>query len=237
MIKSYVALDLETTGISPSYDRIIEIGAVRVIDGVQSGEISTFVHPKMNVPQRITEITGINDKMLVGAPCIEEILEELLEFIGDLPLLGHNILFDFSFIKCAAVAQGKTFETNGIDTLRLARMILPEAPSKRLSDLCELLDIDPGTSHRALDDARSAMILYQKLGERCSEPKWMDETRKLEFGIKKKSPITQAQIRYLKDLTERHHIVPEREIESMTKNEASRMIDLILSTYGRITSQ
>lgn len=234
MIKSYVALDLETTGINPSSDRIIEIGAIKIIDGEETERFNTFVNPRMRISERITGITGITDEMVEDAPLIEEIIEELVKFVGELPILGHNILFDYSFIKCAAVANGIIFEKEGIDTLKIARRILPSDVSKKLEFLCKYLNIDPGSSHRAYDDARSARILYEKLYEICPEDEGFVKTQKLEFGIKKKSPITPAQLKYLKALVQMHNITLDTEPESMTKNEASRQIDRILSTYGRI---
>lgn len=234
MINSFIALDLETTGINPASDRIIEIGAIKVVDGVECGSFSTFINPRMNISMRITEITGITNAMVQKAPVIEDVIGELVEFIGDLPLLGHNILFDFTFLKSAAVASGITFEKSGIDTLKIARRLLPGDLSKKLEFLCGYFQIDPGSSHRAYDDARSAKALYEKLYEINPQDVGFENTIKLEFKIKKKSPITPAQLKYLNALVTRHGIRLEIEPESMTKNEASRQIDHILTEYGRI---
>lgn len=234
MINSFIALDLETTGISPSEDRIIEIGAIKVIDGKECGTFSTFINPEMKIPARITEITGIDDKMVAGAPVMKEIFPALLEFLEEYPLLGHNIIFDFSFLKTAAVNMEYSFEKQGIDTLKMARRIYPEAESKRLEFLCEYLRIDPGNSHRAYDDARSAKLLYEKMYTVNPDDSGFFRAEQLEFGIKKKAPITPAQLRYLKALVQAHGLVLQVEPESLTKNEASRMIDRILSAYGRI---
>ena len=105
MIKNYVALDLETTGLNPKLDKIIEIGAVKVLDGQKADTFSTFVNPGRTLEKRVTELTGITDDTLKDAPVIEEVLPQLLVFLGELPLLGHNILFDFSFLKKAAANQ------------------------------------------------------------------------------------------------------------------------------------
>lgn len=234
MINSFVALDLETTGISPSEDRIIEIGAIKVIDGEECGVFETFVNPEMKIPSRITQITGINDDMVCEAPVIKDVFPRLLEFLEDYPLLGHNVLFDFSFLKTEAVKMGCAFERQGIDTLKMARRIYPEAESRKLEFLCQYLKIDPGTSHRAFDDARSAKMLYEKMYGVNPDDAGFYSTVPLEFGIKKKSPVTLAQLRYLKALVQAHGIVLEVVPESLTKNEASRMIDHILSSYGRI---
>lgn len=241
MIDTYVALDLETTGISPASDRIIEIGAIKVLNGKEVEIFSSFVNPRMGIPERITDLTGIDFDMVKDAPTIDEIFPKILDFIGERALLGHNILFDFSFLKTAAVSLGFTFEKNGIDTLRLARKFFPQLESRKLSYLCDYLKIDPGHSHRAYDDARSAKLLYEKMCEisEYAEDRTLsedvDKLIALEFGIKKKSPITAAQERYLNALVKAHNIKMEVDIASLTKNDASRMIDKILSTYGKIS--
>ena len=116
---SYIALDLETTGLNPKRDKMIEIGAVRVEDGAETGRFHTMLNPRRELEERITELTGIRGDMLENAPDIVDILEEFLAFCGELPLLGHRIIFDYSFVKRAAVNQGLAFEKNGIDTLKL----------------------------------------------------------------------------------------------------------------------
>ena len=103
--QSYVAIDLETTGLNPKIDKIIEIGAVRVVDGVAVQEKSTLVNPHLELSERIQELTGIQDSMLQDAPGIQEVIGEYIDFCQELPLLGHKILFDFSFLKRAAVDQ------------------------------------------------------------------------------------------------------------------------------------
>lgn len=230
MIKSYIAIDLETTGINPQEERIIEIGAIKVIDGKECGEYKTFINPGRKIPARITEITGIDDSMVCDAPRFEDIFDEFQEFIEELPLLGHNVIFDYSFIKCAAATLGKTFEKEGIDTLKLARKLLPDVESKKLEFLCGYFDINPGSSHRAFDDARSARILYEKLYERNPEHEGFLKTTKLEYGIKKVTPVTPAQLKYIRSLISIHKITLKTPPETLSKSEASRLIDTILST-------
>ena len=98
MINSYIALDLETTGLNPKQDKIIEIGAVRVENGQETGRFHTMLNPHRELEERITELTGIAWDMLKDAPDIGDILEEFLAFCGELPLLGHRIIFDYSFV-------------------------------------------------------------------------------------------------------------------------------------------
>ena len=109
-MKNFVVLDLETTGLTPKTDRILEIGAVKVVDGEIKERYSTFINPQMEIPRRITELTGITGDMVKDAPLREEAVRGLVEFCQELPLLGHNILFDYSFVKHDAVNLGLVFE-------------------------------------------------------------------------------------------------------------------------------
>lgn len=121
MIKNYIALDLETTGLHPSEDRILEIGAVKVVNGEITDRYETLVNPGMAISPRIQELTGINDAMAATGKDTKTAITELLEFCEELPLLGHNILFDYSFVKKNAVNLGLTFEKDGVVTLKIAR--------------------------------------------------------------------------------------------------------------------
>lgn len=163
MIRDYVALDLETSGLNPSENQIIEIGMAKVCDGEITETYSRLLNPKEKLSQRIVELTGITDEMVAEQPHVSEVIDEIVSFIGDMPLLGHNIIFDYSFLKKACVNHGIPFEKNGIDTLKLARRLLPEVEHKNLDVLCAYFQINPGNSHRALDDAVSAHQLYYKL--------------------------------------------------------------------------
>ena len=125
MINSYVALDLETTGIGARHEKITEIGMVKVIDGEATDTYHTMVNPHREIPKRIVELTGITDDMVKDAPGIEEILDEVLAFTEDLPLLGHQIIFDYGFLVQAAVNQKRKFEKYGVDTLKLCRYLMP----------------------------------------------------------------------------------------------------------------
>ena len=118
---SYIAIDLETTGLNPKTERIIEIGAARVEDGTVVQTYSTFVNPERELDARIRELTGICDDDLKDAPVLDTVLPELLAFCGELPLLGHHVIFDFSFLKRAAVNRKYTFEQPRAGILRWIR--------------------------------------------------------------------------------------------------------------------
>ena len=130
MTDSYVALDVETTGLDPKRDKIIEIGMVKVRSGKIAAQFESFVNPGRPLTERIIELTGIRNEQLSDARDIGEIMPEVLRFIGDDILVGHRILFDYSFIKKAAVNHRYTFEKTGIDTLKLAKTFLPDLESR-----------------------------------------------------------------------------------------------------------
>ena len=163
MIENYIALDLETTGLHPSEDRILEIGAVKVVNGEITDCYETLVNPGMAISPRIQALTGINDAMAATGKDTKTAVTELIDFCGDLPLLGHNILFDYSFVKKNAVNLGLTFEKDGVDTLKIARALLPDLEHKNLPYLCGYYQITQERAHRASDDACAAMELYRRL--------------------------------------------------------------------------
>ena len=129
MIRDYIAVDVETTGLNPARDRLLEIGAARILNGKVEETYQTFIDAGVEVPERITELTGITDEMRLSGKRPEQAIPEFLEFCGELPILGHNVSFDFGFLKQAAVNQGLTFEREALDTLKIARKLLPDLPS------------------------------------------------------------------------------------------------------------
>ncbi len=236
MQNSYVALDLETTGLRPKYDRILEIGAVRVVDGVETETYETFVDSGIPIPESITELTGITQEMVTGGPGLREAIDGFLEFAGSDVLLGHNLLFDYSFMKRNVINQGGEFERRGLDTLAIARVCLPKEQGRALDKLAVYFGIEQRHHHRALDDALTASRIYGKLKERYAQERpSLFEPVPLQFRIKKEGPITNSQKVYLRDLLKYHRIENNVKIDELTKSEASRMIDAILLRYGRIT--
>jgi DNA polymerase-3 subunit alpha (Gram-positive type) len=247
IINSYVAFDVETTGLNPKYEKIIEIGAIKVRDGEIIDTFNTFVNPAKSLPNRIVELTGIQNSDLVDAPYIEEVIEKFIEFVGDDVLLGHNLIFDYSFIKKAAVNHKLTFDKSGIDTLRIARRFLTNLESRRLGVLCDYYNIHLD-AHRALNDAIATHKLYLKLVNDFA----MVEVdtfipKPLVYSVKKESPITPRQLELLKQLADRYKLTIEGDrlspvsdvtsefidLSKISKNEASRLIDKLLSTFGR----
>lgn len=233
MINSYVCIDLETTGLNPKTDRIIEIGAVKVVEGRVVDTFSTYVNPGRKLEERIVELTGIVQEQVDDAPEITQVLPELIAFLEDYPLLGHRILFDYSFLKKAAVNQKLSFEKQGIDTLRIARCFLPELEKRSLEFLCKHYEI-LHHAHRALADAEATSVLYQKLAvqfyEKDSKP---FEPVVLIYNAKKETPITKPQKERLYRLIAQHNLTVDYDVEKLTRSEASRYTDKIYEKYGR----
>ena len=233
-MNTYVAIDLETTGLYPSRDRIIEIGALKIKDGKVVDEFSSFVNPQMSIPMRIYELTGITTEMAKTGPVIEDIIPKLIDFCEDYPLLGHSIMFDYSFLKHKAVNMGVSFERTGIDTLAIARQKLCDLESRRLGELCKHYQIVLQKAHRAADDALAAHLVYQNLrANYAADSPTIFEAKPLIYKVKKQGSITIRQKDYLNDLIKYHKIEIDVEIDSLTKNEASRLIDKIILENGR----
>jgi ATP-dependent DNA helicase DinG len=162
---SIVALDLETTGLDPQSDAILEIGARRFDGNRVENEFSTLINPGRHIPEFITGLTGISDEMVRQAPHLRDVLDELAAFIGDSPILGHNIQFDLSFFK-----KYELFELNErLDTYEMAAVLLPSASRYNLGSLVQQLGIALPATHRALDDARATHGVFQRLFTQARE--------------------------------------------------------------------
>ncbi len=227
-----VVLDLETTGLNPRTDKIIEIGALLVEDGEILDNFSTFVSPGRKLLPQTTEITGITDEMLEHAPVFADIAEKLLAFLGEYVLLGHSIISDYAFLKKALVNEqpkGFAFERNGLDTLKIARRFLPAEQKKALSALTAYFQI-PHEPHRAFADAQATFLLYEKLWDLYEEGAPSAFTPfPLHYQIKREVPVMPKQIEQIRRLLEERGIPCDRDLSQLTKNEASRLADQIRS--------
>lgn len=150
---TYTVVDLETTGLDPQWNDIIEFGAMRVVNGEVVEKYARLVNPGYEIDEFITELTGITNDMLSTAPGIEEVLPGFLAFVGDSIIVGHNVNFDVNFIfdNCTGVLK-KPFTNDFIDTMRLSRRLFPEERHHRLCDLVERFGIGDAVEHRALSD-------------------------------------------------------------------------------------
>lgn len=160
-----VALDIETTGFEHTTDQIIEIAAIKFEGEKIIGQFSALVNPEIKIPPIISHITGIKDEDVTSAPKLLEIKNELLEFIGECPIVGHNIDFDINFLN----SKGLELKNPLYDTLQLASIVLPGLPSYSLDTLSRLLQIKHEQKHRALSDTMAALKLFLILEQKISE--------------------------------------------------------------------
>ena len=162
---TFVVFDLETTGFSPSKNQIIEIGAVKVVNGSITERFSTFVNPKVPIPFEIEQLTSINDDMVLDAPTIDEILPKFMEFCQDAVMVAHNADFDMSFIKHNCSALGLECEKTVLDTVALSRVLLPALNRFKLDTVAKALNVSLAHHHRAVDDAACTAEIFVKLVE------------------------------------------------------------------------
>ena len=179
-MQTLVALDLETTGLDPTRDAIIEIGAIRFRDDRIEQEWSQLVNPGRPLPRFITQLTGITDEMLAEAPRLQEVLEPVQAFVGDHPIVGHMVGFDLSFLQ----RKGLFTENQPLDTYDLAAVVLPAAGRYSLAALANELKVPRRTSHRALEDARTTMMVFQRLVELAAQLPYPILKAMSEFGTK-----------------------------------------------------
>lgn len=165
LVSDYVIYDLETTGISTRNDDVVEISAVKVKSGSVVEEFSSLVNPQRPIPFAASQVNGITDDMVREAPVFEEVFMRFIDFIEDLPLVGHNINnFDMKFLyRDARKFWNKTIGNDYIDTLPMAKQLLPELDHHRLVDLAEHYNISSEGAHRALNDCRMNQKVYEFL--------------------------------------------------------------------------
>ena len=234
MIDSYIAVDVETTGLEVRQEKITELALVRVEGDTVTDCFSTLVNPGRPISEMVSSLTGITDAMVKDAPAVEEVIGDALDFAGDLPLLGHNLLFDYRFIKKAAVNSGLAFERQGIDTLHLCRLFMGTEQKKNLTDACAFYQIPQPQAHRALADAQSAHLLFQRLkGLYGGERPQAFVPASLFYQPKREQPATKRQKEYLQDLIKCHRINITVQLDALSRSEASRMIDGIILQYGK----
>ncbi len=157
---SFVVFDLETTGFSPRYDGITEIGAIKVKNGAIVDRYSQLVNPEKKIPQKVVELTGISDDMVANKPKIKEIIGDFLAFCGDCPVVAHNAGFDVSFIKEKAKLVDVDFAPAVLDTLILARLLLKDIKRFGLNRVAKHLGVSLDNHHRAVDDALATAKIF-----------------------------------------------------------------------------
>lgn len=160
----YVVIDIETTGLSPKNDSIIELAALQINDNQISDSFSVLVNPGFKIPTEITDLTGITNRMIKNEKKIEEVLPDFLRFVGDMHVVGYRVNFDINFIYDNSMALlKKPFCNVFTDVWRIARRILCELPHHTLSDVADYYKIDCTKHHRALDDCKITQSVFSKL--------------------------------------------------------------------------
>lgn len=167
--KNFTVFDLETTGLNPGTDSIIEIGAVKIVDGQITDTYSTLVNPGHKIPPDATKINGITDAMVKNAPKISQVLPTFMQFVGDDVLVAHNAYnFDIKFLVVAAYDLGLEVNNPVVDTLPLCRKLFPGFPNHKLETMARKLRMGMYNAHRAVDDARMTAQVFLKCLEQLN---------------------------------------------------------------------
>lgn len=163
-VTDFISLDIETTGLSPTYDEIIELGAVKYRDSIPVDTFSSLVKPESPIDDFITQMTGITNEMLEDAPSLNAVLPSFIEFVGNDIIVGHNVNFDVNFIYDACEAIGlPPFSNNFIDTMRLGRRMYKDLKNHKLDTLIDFFRLEKRTLHRGLGDCELTAECYQKM--------------------------------------------------------------------------
>ena len=227
IISDYIAIDLETTGIRLSKDKIIEVGLLKVKDSHIIDTFSCVINPDMQVDDKILELTKISKNELENAKRIHEVINHIEDFCEDYVLLGHNTIFDYSFVKKEANRAGLEFEKRGIDTYKLCKKVLPENVRKNLTEACGYFGIERKNSHRAFSDAYYTHVLFQEIIKNFKTLEISSEAMKVK--IKKFVPIRKRTKEDLQKLLNCHRIGCKVNIDLLSESEAKRMMDKIKS--------
>ena len=168
--QEYVAFDFETTGLSPSADAIIEIGAVKIRNGEEIASFSQLIHPPFPIPMSASEINNITNRMVENAPDIHTVLPKFLNFLGDAPVMvAHNVNFDASFLIEILNRKGIILNASYFDTLALAKKIWPNLSNAKLGTVAKEIQYDIPHAHRALDDARAVAAIIEAAKKKSIE--------------------------------------------------------------------
>ncbi len=164
-----IVLDFESTGLNTATDRVIEIGAVKLVGGTVVDSMSLLVNPKKPLSEKIVKLTGITDMMLADKETAETAIPKLMDFIGDAPIAAHNAAFDAALLKSELKRLGRTFDAPVLDTLTLSRKMFPELKSFKLSSVCRQLQVSLKNAHRAVHDATATALCLAKMYKQLQE--------------------------------------------------------------------
>lgn len=229
-ISNYIAIDLETTGVRLSKDKIIEVGLLKIRDGHVIDTFSCMVNPQIPIDEKILEFTGIKKIELEKAKGIQDVIGHIVDFCEDYDLLGHNTIFDYSFIKREANRAGLVFEKRGFDTYKLCKKVLPTDVMKNLTDACNFFGIERKNAHRAFSDAYFTHRLFRNIIEKYDNLEIDSEYMKVK--LKKFIPIRKRTKEGLQKLLKCHKIGCKVNIDLLSESEAKRIMDKIKAGSG-----
>lgn len=156
---SFVVVDLETTGLFNTRDKITEIAGIKVEGGKVLDEFQTLVNPEVRISPFITHLTGIDNLMVRDAPTVDDVMGDFIEFLGDSTFVAHNATFDYGFISHAAAENELDFRNRRLCTRKLANRLVPHLRTKRLAALCDYFGVVNRQEHRAMADARATLCV------------------------------------------------------------------------------
>lgn len=154
----FVAIDVETTGLSPMENELIEVSAIKYEGAKKIDSFTTLIKPKMPIPYYITKITGISNQMVKSAPEVEKIIPELIKFIGQHPIVAHNAMFDYKFIQ--NYSDNSFSQNEVIDTVKIGKQLYPQLPNHKLGTVAKHMGITEDGFHRAEFDCECCAKIY-----------------------------------------------------------------------------
>ncbi len=234
MLRDYVVIDLEMTGLKVKQDRILETGAVRVRNGRAAETYGALLCPGIPLPEEITALTNITDEMAAGGRDPEEAMAEFFAFLGDDILVGHNVIYDYWFLKQWAVNHQFSFERSAVDTLKLAREFFPKEQKKDLASLCKYYGIARRNAHRAADDAWETFLVFRKLQEQFGEREEAFVPGPLRCAVRRQTPATEHQKENMRRYAAHFGLALPEGFDRLTRSEASRLTDQWILRYGRL---
>ncbi|MCI8326406.1 MAG: 3'-5' exonuclease [Lachnospiraceae bacterium] len=235
-MEDYCVIDLEMTGLNAKYHKILEVAGMRVRSKKIVGTFSELIYQELPLDEEIIKLTGITDEMVKSADSEQKVLDAFFTFLGEDILVGQNVIFDYGFLKQAAVNRKIPFERQAVDTLKIARRCLLDLEKRDLESLCAYYQISMGQHHRAMDDVQATQILYEKMeAEFLEKQPDIFRPRPLIYRAKRQTPATQRQKKHLKELAEYHKIELDLAWDTLTRNEASRQANKIISKYGKMS--
>ncbi|MCR5665985.1 MAG: 3'-5' exonuclease [Eubacterium sp.] len=227
----YIVVDLEMTGLKVKYDKIIEIGAVHVCGADVVETLHKMVNPGQQLSEKIKQLTGITQEEVDSGISQSEALDAWIKFAGGLPIVGHNVSFDYSFLKQLSINEGRPIEHLCADTLKIARTCLPRLNSRSLDAMCEYYHIELAAHHRALEDALATYRIYDRMKmefEKTNREAF--EAKPMMLRLKRVQPITSAQVEQITRLSEKLHMDPPPALREMSRSDATRLVEKLLKS-------